>query len=98
MEQMLRVQMVKFAGPGFNSMPQERRKRREEAGRLEYAGERTAERLQSGCVGVLLTSHEVQGRISGKIIIIIIIFICPIIQQYTHLHGYGLEEQDSKVR
>ena len=25
-------------------------------------------------------------------------FICPIIQQYTHLHGYGLEEQDSKVR
>ena len=42
-------------------------KRREEAGRLEYAGERTAERLQSGCVGVSLTSHEVQGRISGKI-------------------------------
>ena len=25
-------------------------------------------------------------------------FICRIIQQYTHLHGYGLEEQDSKVR
>ena len=25
-------------------------------------------------------------------------FICPIIQQYTHLHEYGLEEQDSKVR
>ena len=25
-------------------------------------------------------------------------FICPIIQQYTDLHGYGLEEQDSKVR
>jgi len=25
-------------------------------------------------------------------------FICPIIQQYAHLHEYGLEEQDSKVR
>jgi len=24
-------------------------------------------------------------------------FICPIIQQYAHLHEYGLEEQDSKV-
>jgi len=30
--------------------------------------------------------------------IIIIIFICPIIQQYTHLHEYGLEEQHSKIR
>jgi len=25
-------------------------------------------------------------------------FICPIIQQYAHLHQYNLEEQDSKVR
>jgi len=25
-------------------------------------------------------------------------FICPIIQQYAHLHEYSLEEQDSKVR
>jgi len=32
-----------------------------------------------------------------SVVIIIIIFTCPIIQQYTHLHGYGLEEQDSKV-
>ena len=25
-------------------------------------------------------------------------FICPITEQYAHLHQYNLEEQDSKVR
>ena len=57
MERMLKVQMVKLAGPGFNSTSPERRKRREEAdyGSRVCAGEKIAERLQSryGCGGGL---------------------------------------------
>jgi len=50
MERMLKVQMVKFAAPRFNSMSSERRKRREEAdyGIRLCASQQTAERLQSG--------------------------------------------------
>ena len=49
MERMLKVQMVKFAWPGFKSMSLERRKRRGEAvyGNRVCAGEQRAERLQT---------------------------------------------------
>ena len=50
MERMLRVHRVKFAGPGFSSMSPEGGKRRGEAdcGNGVRAGERRAERLQTG--------------------------------------------------
>ena len=60
MERMLRVQTVKFAGPGFNSMSPERMKK---AGEADYgngvcAGEQRAERLQIG--------YECGGSAVGK--------------------------------
>jgi len=70
MERMLKVQMLKFAGPGFNSMSPERRKGEEKQtmeAECALASKQQKDytcRLGMDVVGVLLTSYyEVQGRI-----------------------------------
>jgi len=68
MERMVRVHRVKFAGPGFNSMSAEKRKKARRSGLLKRSARWRAEKEQKDCrlgwnvVGVMLASGELQGR------------------------------------
>lgn len=69
MERIMKVQTVKFAGPEFNSVPPERRKKARwsvlritEAECALVSEQEKNSRLGTGAAGVLLTSREVQGK------------------------------------